>query len=109
MIESWHSTVEFELRRLEHFTSRAEARAAVAAWIDDYNTDRRHSTLGMQAPVTFEQTMTGVPTGHDRAVLARVKAKPSGWPAASLDPSSGRHKPALIRRRSRMNNKIKSH
>jgi hypothetical protein len=109
VIESWHSTVEFELRRLEHFTTRAQARAAVAAWIDDYNTDRRHSTLGMRAPVTFEQTMTGVPTGHDRAVLAGVKAKPSGWPAASLDPSSGRHKPALIRRRSRMNNKIKSH
>ena len=109
VIESWHSTVEFELRRLEHFTTRTQARAAVAAWIDDYNTDRRHSTLGMQAPVTFEQTMTGVPTGHDRAVLAGVKAKPFGWPAASLDPSSGRHKPALIRRRSRMNNKIKSH
>jgi putative transposase len=109
VIESWHSTVEFELRRLQHFTTRAEARAAVAAWIDDYNTDRRHSALGMQPPVTFEQTMTGVPTHHDRAVLAGVKAKPFGWPAASPDPSSGRHKPAVIRRRSRMNEKIKSH
>ena len=96
VIESWHSTVEFELRRLQHFTTRAQARAAVAAWIDDYNTDRRHSALGMQAPITFEQTMTGVPTGHDRAVLAGVKAKPFGWPAASPDPSSGRHRPAVI-------------
>ena len=34
----------------EHFTTRAEARAAVAAWIDDYNRDRRHSALGMQIP-----------------------------------------------------------
>src|SRR5215210_5315466 len=109
VIESWHSSIEFELRRLEHFTTRAQARAAVAAWIDDYNTNRRHSTLSMQAPVSFEQTMTGVPTSHDRAVLAGVKAKPSGWPPASLDPSSGRHKPAVIRRRSRMNNKIKFH
>jgi hypothetical protein len=109
VIESWHSTVEFELRRLQHFTTRAEARAAVAAWIDDYNTDRRHSALGMQTPITFEQTMTGVPAHHDRAVLAGVKAKPFGWPAASPDPSSGRHKPAVIRRRSRMNDKIKSH
>jgi hypothetical protein len=25
-------------------------------------------------------------------VLAGVKAKPCGWPAASLDPSSGRHR-----------------
>ena len=37
VIESWHSTLEFELRSLEHFTTRAQARAAVAAWIDDYN------------------------------------------------------------------------
>ena len=81
----------------------------MAAWIDDYNTDRRHSTLGMQPPVRFEQALTGVPTGHHRTVLAGVNAKPSGWPAASPDPGSGRHKPAVIRRRSRMNNKIKTH
>ena len=37
VIESWHSTVEFELRRLEHFTTRAQARAGVAAWIEEYN------------------------------------------------------------------------
>jgi hypothetical protein len=101
--------MEFELRRLEHFATRAQARAAVAAWIDDYNTDRRHSALGMQPPVTFEQTMTGVPTDHDGAALAGVKAKPFGWPAASPDPGSGRHRPAVIRRRPRMNDKIKSH
>jgi putative transposase len=109
VIESWHSTVEFELRRLEHFPSKAQARVQVAAWIDDYNTDRRHSALGMQPPVRFEQAMTGVPAGHHDAVLTGVKATPSGWPAASLDPGSGRHKPAVIRRRSRMDDKIKTH
>jgi putative transposase len=54
VIESWHSTVEFELRRLEHFATRAAARAGVAAWIEDYNTARRHSALGMLAPVAWE-------------------------------------------------------
>jgi putative transposase len=54
VIESWHSTMEFELRRLEHFTTRAAARAAVAAWIEDYNTARRHSALGMMSPVAWE-------------------------------------------------------
>jgi transposase InsO family protein len=54
VIESWHSTVEFELRRLEHFATRAAARAGVAAWIEDYNTARRHSALGMMAPVAWE-------------------------------------------------------
>jgi putative transposase len=56
VIESWHSTIEFELRRLEHFTTPAQARAAVAAWIDDYNSDRRHSALDMQSPIGYELT-----------------------------------------------------
>lgn len=54
VIESWHSTLEFELRRLEHFTTKAQARARVAAWIEDYNHDRRHSALGMRSPITYE-------------------------------------------------------
>jgi putative transposase len=54
VIESWHSTVEFELRRIEHFTTRAAARARVAAWIEEYNTTRRHSACGMMPPVAWE-------------------------------------------------------
>jgi putative transposase len=54
VIESWHSTVEFELRRLEHFATRAAARARVAAWIEEYNTVRRHSACGMMPPVAWE-------------------------------------------------------
>jgi putative transposase len=58
VIESWHSTLEFELRRLQHFVTRAQARAAVAAWIEDYNTVRRHSALGMMSPVAYEQALS---------------------------------------------------
>ncbi len=50
MIEAWHSTLEFELRRIEHFATKATARAKVAAWIEQYNTTRRHSALGMRSP-----------------------------------------------------------
>ncbi len=57
VIESWHSTVEFELRSLEHFTTKAQARRRVPAWIDEYNHDRRHSSLGMRSPVTFEHQL----------------------------------------------------
>jgi len=57
VIESWHSTLEFELRRLQHFATRAQAQAGVAAWIEDYNTTRRHSALGMLSPVAYEQTL----------------------------------------------------
>jgi transposase InsO family protein len=54
VIESWHSTLEFELRSLEQFATRAQARTAVAAWIDDYNRDRRHSALQMRSPIDYE-------------------------------------------------------
>src|SRR5439155_8484097 len=57
VIESWHSTLEFELRSVEHFTTRAQARAKVAAWIEDYNTHRRHSALAMMSPVDYEKTL----------------------------------------------------
>jgi transposase InsO family protein len=57
VIESWHSTLEFELRSMEAFATRAAARAKVAAWIDDYNRHRRHSALGMMSPVDYEHTM----------------------------------------------------
>jgi integrase-like protein len=55
VIESWHSTLEFELRSVEHFTTKAAARAKVAAWIKDYNTCHRHSACQMMPPVTHEK------------------------------------------------------
>ena len=58
VIEAWHSTLEFELRRLQHFATRAAARVGVAAWIEDYNTVRRHSALGMKSPIQYEQALT---------------------------------------------------
>jgi putative transposase len=54
VIESWHSTLEFELRKLEHFSTKAQARRRVAEWIEDYNHNRRHSALGMLSPIHFE-------------------------------------------------------
>jgi putative transposase len=59
VIESWHSTLEFELRRLEHYPTRAAARAGVAAWIEDYNYHRRHSALGRVSPVDYERALAG--------------------------------------------------
>jgi putative transposase len=53
--ESFHSTVEFELLREAHFATRAEGRRAVAAFLEEYNHHRRHSTIGMLAPVDYER------------------------------------------------------
>jgi transposase InsO family protein len=59
VIESWHSTLEWELRSLRKFATRAGARAAIAAWIEDYNHERRHSALGMRSPVDYERSLAG--------------------------------------------------
>jgi transposase InsO family protein len=53
--ESFNSTLEFELLSRHHFATREQARRAVAAFIDEYNTDRRHSTNGMLSPVDYER------------------------------------------------------
>jgi putative transposase len=57
VIESWHSTLEFELRSVEHFATKAAARARVSAWIQDYNHNRRHSACQMMSPVDYEQAL----------------------------------------------------
>jgi transposase InsO family protein len=57
-IEAWHSTLEFELRSRESFATKAIARARVAAWIDEYNRERRHSALSMQSPINYELAHT---------------------------------------------------
>jgi putative transposase len=63
VIESWHSTLEFELRMLEHFDTLAQARRRIAAWIEEYNHDRRHSALGMRSPIDYELTLQTA--GHE--------------------------------------------
>ena len=57
VIESWHSTLEFELRAVERFATRAAARRRIAEWIDEYNTGRRHSGIGMRTPIGYEQLL----------------------------------------------------
>jgi len=56
--------VEFELLSRQHFCTREQARRAVAGWIDEYNTVRRHSTDLMLSPIDFER----------REALARMTA-----------------------------------
>jgi len=51
--------VEWELRSLRKFATRTEARAAVTAWIEGYNHQRRHSALGMRSPVDYERSLAG--------------------------------------------------
>jgi putative transposase len=57
VIEAWHLTLEFELRRVEQFATKAAVRGRVAPWIDDYNRHRRHSALSTMSPVDYERAL----------------------------------------------------
>jgi len=55
--ESWNSTLEHEVLSRNVFATKDQARRAVAVFIDNYNTRRRHSSCEMKPPVTYEQVL----------------------------------------------------
>jgi transposase InsO family protein len=61
MAESFWASLKRELVDWSHFATHAEARAAVFEWITWYNHERLHTSLQMQSPHDFEQTLTGQP------------------------------------------------
>ncbi|MGH9920654.1 MAG: IS3 family transposase [Nitrososphaerales archaeon] len=66
-VESWHSTLEFELLSRRRFATKAEARREVARFIDRYNTTRRHSSCEMKSPVDYEQIIAARASGKEKA------------------------------------------
>ncbi len=57
VLESFHATIKKELIYRRSWPTKAAARTAVFDYIETfYNRRRRHSTLGMLSPVTFETT-----------------------------------------------------
>jgi len=69
--ESFNSTLEWELLSRRDFVTKAEARRAVAGFIDAYNRTRRHSSCEMKPPVVYEQLLADrnahSVTGHEKA------------------------------------------
>jgi transposase InsO family protein len=59
--ESFFSTLEFECLSKHRFATKAEARRAVARYIDRYNRIRRHSSCEMKSPTTKRSWPTGQP------------------------------------------------
>ena len=51
--ESFHSRLRDEFLALEEFENLAAARRLTAAWREDYNHHRPHSSLGYQTPAEF--------------------------------------------------------
>ena len=54
-MESVNGTLKVECVHPEHFKTRAQAKQAILEYIGYYNTVRRHSALGYEAPAEFER------------------------------------------------------
>lgn len=88
-IESWHSTLTFELLMLEHFATKAQASRRVPAWIDEYNLERKHSALGMRSPVGYELLDTNASAAAEAAPVPAAEIVSPSSPASRPSPSGG--------------------
>ncbi len=62
-MESFFATLKKELVHHENYQTRAEAGASIVDYVEMfYNPKRRHSSLGYQSPMTFEQTARESPS-----------------------------------------------
>lgn len=52
-VESFNGRMRDELLNETLFLSMAHARVEIAAWVEDYNRERPHSSLGYQTPAAF--------------------------------------------------------
>lgn len=65
MMESFWGTLQLEILDTQQWKTRDELAAAIFEWIECwYNPTRRHSSIGMHSPATFEALHTG--SDHDR-------------------------------------------
>jgi hypothetical protein len=60
VVESWHSTLEFELRSLEHFATRTAAGPGPRVDRRLQHPSAALSALGMMSPADHEKTLQGV-------------------------------------------------
>ncbi|GAY24328.1 mobile element protein [Sphingobium fuliginis] len=52
-VESFNGRMRDELLNETLFLSMAHARVEIAAWVEDYNRERPHSSLGYTSPAAF--------------------------------------------------------
>jgi putative transposase len=62
-VESFNGRMRDELLNETVFTSLPQARAAIAAWVVDYNTTRPHSALGYQTPAAHAANLKAMGPG----------------------------------------------
>jgi putative transposase len=78
-VESFNGKMRDELLNETLFFSLDHARSMVAAWMEDYNTIRPHSSLAYQTPAAYAETFAA--TGHHATPLRGSACQPVAQPA----------------------------
>lgn len=77
--ESFFSTLEHEVFSRHRFTTKAEARAVITPWCEEfYNKTRRHSAANMLSPIDYDAPLRSSPPQHDDVSTIPGEAHPTG-------------------------------
>jgi putative transposase len=94
-VESFNGRMRDELLNETLFFGLGHARDEIAAWVDDYNTERPHSALDYQTPVAFAAKLVSTcTTATDQA--APIPAVSASWPVAQHPVESVSNQGTLI-------------
>lgn len=76
MMESFWGTLQLEILDQKAWKTREELANAIFEWIECwYNPTRRHSSIGMHSPVTFEQLHTPGPRQSRQVMPSRASGR----------------------------------
>jgi transposase InsO family protein len=75
-IESFNSRLRDEFLAGEEFLSYAEADYMLGDWLEDYNEERPHSSLGYRTPREFAASEAGGNDVHESSLLPTVTTRP---------------------------------
>jgi putative transposase len=93
-IESFNGRLRDELLNEVLFTSLAHARAELAAWLTDYNTQRPHSQIGWLTPAEFAVASTRSMQRPSGAALVEGSAPMAVAPTAQMGSTQGETLPS---------------
>lgn len=86
-VERWHKTLRREFLGGKVFDSVEDAQAQLDAWVEHYNCERPHQSLGMEPPIErFGLAQTGPPELDEQVTVVEPEAAveiTSGPPAAT--------------------------
>ena len=82
-VESFHGKLRDECLNASWFGSLFEARVKIGAWMEEYNEERPHSSLGYLAPCVFARRVAALrsptaPCAPQLEELAEAKVMSSG-------------------------------